>query len=35
MQPTQEELTEALEKAEEIFKFVVDLLPDEIKGDLV
>jgi HEPN domain-containing protein len=35
MQPTQEELTEALEKAEEIFKFVVDLLPDEIKRDLV
>jgi HEPN domain-containing protein len=35
MQPTEEELTEALEKAEEIFKFVVDLLPGEIKSDLV
>jgi HEPN domain-containing protein len=35
MNPTDEELTEALEKAEEIFKFVVSLLPDEIKRELV
>jgi HEPN domain-containing protein len=35
MQPTEEELTEALEKAVEIFEFVVALLPDEIKRELL
>jgi HEPN domain-containing protein len=35
MNPTEEELVEALENAEEIFNFVVSLLPDEIKCELV
>jgi HEPN domain-containing protein len=35
MQPNPEELEDALIKAEELFDFVVSLLPDEIKNSLV
>jgi len=31
MEPTSEELEEALQKAEELFNFVISLLPNEIK----
>lgn len=34
MQPTSEELEDALIKAEELFDFVVSVLPDEIKTSL-
>jgi HEPN domain-containing protein len=35
MQPNPEELEDALIKAEELFDFVVSLLPDEIKNSLM
>ncbi len=35
MQPTPEELQEAIEKAEEIFNFVTSLLSDEIRSCLI
>ncbi len=35
MQPTEEELQEALEKAEEIFNFITSLLSDEIRSFLI
>jgi hypothetical protein len=35
MQPTAEELKEAIEKASEIFNFITSLLSDEIRGFLI
>ncbi len=35
MQPTAEELEEAIEKAEEIFNFITSLLSDEIRSFLI
>jgi HEPN domain-containing protein len=35
MQPTPEELQEAIEKAEEIFNFITSLLSDEIRSFLI
>jgi hypothetical protein len=35
MQPTAEELQEAIEKASEIFSFVTSLLSDEIRSFLI
>ena len=35
MQPTAEELQEAIERASEIFNFITSLLSDEIRGFLI
>jgi hypothetical protein len=34
MEPTAEELEEALVKADEFFSFIISLLPEEIKASL-